>query len=315
MANVTTPCVLIIEDEASQVELLRYNFSKDGYAVSVALDGEEGALKALEEIPDLIVLDWMLPELSGIDVCRRLKGHSETRAIPVIMLTARGEELDRVRGLDMGADDYVVKPYSVLELLARARALIRRSNPAVGDSVLDYGDITMHTAQHKVMRAGEQKKLGPTEFRLLGVFMARPERVRGLDTGADDYVVKPYSVLELLARARALIRRSNPAVGDSVLDYGDITMHTAQHKVMRAGEQKKLGPTEFRLLGVFMARPERVWSREQLLERVWPHDLDIDLRTVDVHVGRLRRALQSEGLPNPIRTVRAAGYALDIEGS
>ena len=234
MANVTTPCVLIIEDEASQVELLRYNFSKDGYAVSVALDGEEGALKALEEIPDLIVLDWMLPELSGIDVCRRLKGHSETRAIPVIMLTARGEELDRVRGLDMGADDYVVKPYSVLELLARARALIRRSNPAVGDSVLDYGDITMHTAQHKVMRAGEQKKLGPTEFRLLGVFMARPGRV---------------------------------------------------------------------------------WSREQLLERVWPHDLDIDLRTVDVHVGRLRRALQSEGLPNPIRTVRAAGYALDIEGS
>ena len=232
MAAVDQPTVLIVEDESSQVELLKFNFEKAGYATRVAMDGEEGLLQAEEHSPDLIILDWMLPELSGIEVCRQLKRGDSTKAIPILMLTARGEESDRVRGLD---------------------------------------------------------------------------------TGADDFVVKPYSVKELLARARAMIRRSNPVSSGEVITYGDIKLDSDQRKVFRDGQLLKLGPTEFRLLGVFISRPGRVWSRDQLLERVWAHDLDIDLRTVDVHVGRLRKALKMAGKSDPIRTVRAAGYSLDFD--
>ncbi len=232
MASLSQPTVLIVEDETSQVELLKFNFEKSGYNTLVAMDGEEGLLQAEEHTPDLIILDWMLPELSGIEVCRRLKRNETTRAIPILMLTARGEESDKIRGLDTGADDFVVKPYSVKELLARARAMIRRSNP---------------------IQSGE------------------------------------------------------------VVSYGDITLDSDQHKAFRDGKLIKLGPTEFRLLSVFIGRPGRVWSRDQLLERVWPHDLDIDLRTVDVHVGRLRKAIKQPGKTDPIRTVRAAGYSLDLD--
>lgn len=226
------PLVLIVEDEPAQTELLRYNFDKAGFRTLTAADGEEGVLLVREQRPDLIVLDWMLPELSGIEVCRQLKRDGELRRIPILMLTARGEEVDKIRGLDTGADDYVVKPYSVNELLARARALLRRANPA---------------------------SMGET------------------------------------------------------LAHGDLTLDQVQHKVIRNGRQVKLGPTEFRLLTVLMERPGRVWSRGQLLDRVWGQDMEIDYRTVDVHVGRLRKALRQEGAADPIRTVRAAGYSLDYE--
>ena len=232
MTSFSDSTVLIVEDEFAQSELLRFNFTNHGYRTIVATDGEEGLLLAEEERPDLIILDWMLPEVSGIEVCRQLKKKSATRDIPIMMLTARGEEADRVRGLDTGADDYVVKPYSVNELLARARAMIRRSNPIGSGETLSYSDIELNTEQHKAKR-------------------------------------------------------------------GDVPL--------------RLGPTEYRLLTVFMTRPGRVWSREQLLEKVWPHDFDIDLRTVDVHVGRLRKALKQPGKRDPIRTVRAAGYSMDIE--
>ena len=222
--------VLLVEDEHAQMELLSYNFQADGYQVFTAMDGEEGKLLAEEVGPDLIVLDWMLPNLSGIEICRQLKRGTNTREVPIIMLTARGEESDKVRGLDTGADDYMVKPYSVAELLARARALIRR--------------------------------------------------VGGL--GAD-----------------------------SIQSYGDITIDAEQHKVIRNNIPVKLGPTEYRLLSVFISRPGRVWSREQLLEKVWEDNLEIDLRTVDVHVGRLRKALKQNGFDDPIRTVRSVGYSLD----
>ena len=227
------PLVLIVEDEPAQTELLRYNFDKTGFRTITATDGEEGVLLARERRPDLIVLDWMLPELSGIEVCRQLKRDAEVRQIPIMMLTARGEETDKVRGLDTGADDYVVKPYSVNELLARARALLRRANPA--------------------------------------------------------------------------------SMGETLV-HGDLVLDQVQHKVIRNGKQVKLGPTEFRLLTVLMERPGRVWSRGQLLDRVWGQDMEIDYRTVDVHVGRLRKALRQEGQSDPIRTVRAAGYSLDYEG-
>ena len=227
------PLVLIVEDEPAQTELLRYNFDKTGFRTITATDGEEGVLLARERRPDLIVLDWMLPELSGIEVCRQLKRDAEVRQIPIMMLTARGEETDKVRGLDTGADDYVVKPYSVNELLARARALLRRANPA--------------------------------------------------------------------------------SMGETLV-HGDLVLDQVQHKVIRNGKQVKLGPTEFRLLTVLMERPGRVWSRGQLLDRVWGQDMEIDYRTVDVHVGRLRKALRQEGQGDPIRTVRAAGYSLDYEG-
>lgn len=226
------PCILIVEDEPAQLEMLAYNVEAEGFRVLKAADGEESVLIAEEEAPDLIILDWMLPNLSGIEACRQIKRKPQARSIPIIMLTARGQEEDRVRGLDTGADDYVVKPYSVSELMARVRAIIRRGNPVSGEETISHGDITLNVEQHKVTRAG-----------------------------------------------------------------------TAVH----------LGPTEYRLLSVFMEKPGRVYSRERLLDLVWGRDIYVEARTVDVHVGRLRKALKSNGLIDPIRTVRGAGYSLDFE--
>ncbi len=228
----TMPLVLVVEDEPAQLEMLTYNLQKEGFALSQASNGEEALLLAQELLPDLIILDWMLPETSGLEVCRRLKKQKQTRLIPIIMLTARGEENDRIRGLDTGADDYVTKPYSVNELVARARAVLRRTRPA--------------------------------------------------------------------------------SVGE-VLTYGDLVLDTERHKVKRGGKKLKLGPTEYRLLCTFMEKPGRVWSREQLLDRAWGRDADIDLRTVDVHVGRLRKTLSKSGQLDPIRTIRGSGYSLDNE--
>jgi two-component system phosphate regulon response regulator PhoB len=227
--SATQPCVLIVEDEAAQREVLSYNLSAEGFRVVQAASGDEGLLLLLEEMPDVIVLDWMLPGVSGIEVCRQIKSRVETKAIPVIMLSARSEEVDKVRGLDTGADDYVVKPYSVKELIARVRAQLRRTRAA--------------------------------------------------------------------------------AVGGQLV-FEDIVLNGETHKVTRAGSEIKLGPTEFRLLSHFMEKPGRVWPREQLLDRVWGRDTFVDTRTVDVHVGRLRKALQAQGGSDPIRTVRSAGYAL-----
>ena len=223
------PTVLLVEDEPAQRELLAYNLEAEGFDVITADNGEDGLILVDENDPDLIVLDWMMPQLSGIEVCRRLKSNSKTRQIPVIMLSARAEEVDRVRGLETGADDYVVKPYSVIELMARVKAHLRRIRAA--------------------------------------------------------------------------------AVGDR-LEYGDITLDPETHKVFRSQSELKLGPTEFRLLSTFMEKPGRVWSRDQLLDRVWGRDIYVDTRTVDVHVGRLRKALCQHGGDDPLRTVRGAGYAL-----
>ncbi|ARE38426.1 Phosphate regulon transcriptional regulatory protein [Rhodovulum sp. P5] len=227
--HVEQPTVLIVEDEPAQREVLAYNLQAEGFRVAKAENGEEALLLAEEQVPDLIVLDWMLPSVSGIEVCRRLKTRSETRAVPVIMLSARSEEVDRVRGLETGADDYVVKPYSVIELMARVRAHLRRTRPA--------------------------------------------------------------------------------AVGER-LEFEDIVLDAETHKVFRDDKPLKLGPTEFRLLSTFMEKPGRVWSREQLLDRVWGRDIYVDTRTVDVHIGRLRKALCQHGGTDPVRTVRGAGYAL-----
>jgi two-component system, OmpR family, phosphate regulon response regulator PhoB len=223
------PHVLIVEDEPAQREVLGYNFEAEGFRVSRAEHGEEALLLVAEEAPDLIVLDWMMPNVSGIEVCRQLKMRSETRKIPIIMLSARSEEVDKVRGLETGADDYVIKPYSIVELMARVRAQLRRTRPT--------------------------------------------------------------------------------AVGGR-LEYEDIELDSETHRVTRAGKPVKLGPTEFRLLSTFMEKPGRVWSREQLLDRVWGRDIYIDTRTVDVHIGRLRKALTTYGGEDPLRTVRGAGYAL-----
>ncbi|MGR3496254.1 phosphate regulon transcriptional regulator PhoB [Citreimonas sp.] len=223
------PTVLVVEDEAAQQEILGYNLEAEGFRVVRAGNGEEGLMMVAEESPDIIVLDWMLPNLSGIEVCRQIKSRPETRATPVIMLSARTEDADRVRGLETGADDYVVKPYSVLELMARVRAQLRR--------------------------------------------------------------VRPSSV-------------------GVRLEFDDIVLDSETHRVTRSGAALKLGPTEFRLLSTFMEKPGRVWSREQLLDRVWGRDIYVDSRTVDVHVGRLRKALCAHGGPDPVRTVRGAGYAL-----
>jgi len=223
------PTVLLVEDEPAQRELLAYNLESEGFDVITADNGEDGLILVDENDPDLIVLDWMMPQLSGIEVCRRLKSNSKTRQIPVIMLSARAEEVDRVRGLETGADDYVVKPYSVIELMARVKAHLRRIRAA--------------------------------------------------------------------------------AVGDR-LEYGDIMLDPETHKVFRSQSELKLGPTEFRLLSTFMEKPGRVWSRDQLLDRVWGRDIYVDTRTVDVHVGRLRKALCQHGGDDPLRTVRGAGYAL-----
>jgi len=223
------PRVLLVEDEAAQREVLVYNLEAEGFYVISADNGEDALMLVDEEAPDLIVLDWMMPNLSGIEVCRRLKLRTETRKIPVIMLSARSEEVDRVRGLETGADDYVVKPYSLVELMARVRTQLRRTRPA--------------------------------------------------------------------------------AVGQR-LEFDDIVLDAETHRVMRDGQELKLGPTEFRLLSTFMEKPGRVWSREQLLDRVWGRDIYVDTRTVDVHIGRLRKALTSFGGGDPLRTVRGAGYAL-----
>ena len=224
------PYILTVEDEAALLTLLRYNLEKEGFEVGEAVDGEEALLMVAERRPDLVVLDWMLPTLSGIEVCRRIRRRPEARNVPIVMLTARGEEADRVRGLNSGADDYVVKPFSPAELVARIRAVLRRLRPAFGDEMLHYADLRMDLAAHKVTRDGAQIHLGPTEFRLL--------------------------------------------------------RHLMEH-------------------------PGRVFTREQLLDSVWGPDIFIETRTVDVHVRRLRRALNGDRRPDLIRTVRSAGYALD----
>jgi len=223
------PSVLLVEDEPAQREVLRYNLEADGFRVTAAVNGEEALLLVDEAAPDLIVLDWMLPNVSGIEVCRQLKTRSDTRGVPIIMLSARSEEVDRVRGLE---------------------------------------------------------------------------------TGADDYVIKPYSVIELMARIRAQLRRSRPSVVGQRLEYDDIILDAETHRVTRDAKELRLGPTEFRLLSTFMEKPGRVWSREQLLDRVWGRDIYVDTRTVDVHIGRLRKALCKHGGDDPLRTVRGAGYAL-----
>jgi two-component system phosphate regulon response regulator PhoB len=224
---------LVVEDEDALATLLQYNLEKEGYRVGVASDGEEALIRADEEVPDLMLLDWMLPKVSGIEVCRRLRQRPEARNLPILMLTARGEETDRVRGLDTGADDYVVKPFAMAELTARIRAVLRRIRPGLADDRLSHGDIVVDRVAHRVRRAGQEVHLGPTEFRLLD--------------------------------------------------------HLIQH-------------------------PGRVFSREQLLNAVWGSDVYVEARTVDVHIGRLRKALNGERLPDPIRTVRSAGYSLDLEG-
>ncbi|MCA3692034.1 MULTISPECIES: phosphate regulon transcriptional regulator PhoB [Aquidulcibacter] len=225
-----TPYVLVVEDEDALATLLRYNLEKDGYHVGVAVDGEEALMMASERLPDLVILDWMLPKVPGIEVCRRLRAKPDARNIPIIMLTARGEESDRIRGLDTGADDYVTKPFSTTELLARVRAVLRRIRPGLADDRLVFGDIVVDRVSYRVKR-------------------------------------------------------------------GERDVH--------------LGPTEFRLLDYFMQHPGRVFSREQLLDAVWGSDVYVEARTVDVHVGRLRKALNEGDEVDPIRTVRSAGYALD----
>ncbi len=230
MVHTSSPHILVIEDEPPQMELLAYNLEKEGFRVTRALNGEEGLLIAEESGPDMIILDWMLPIVPGIEVCRQLKKRRDTSHIPIMMLTARGEETDRVRGLDTGADDYVVKPYSVSELIARVRALLRR--------------------------------------------------------------VRPGSMGETLS-------------------YSDLMVDTEKHWVTFKGKRVNLGPTEFRLLCTLLEKPGRVWDRAQLLDRVWGMDKDIDMRTVDVHVGRLRKALRQLDGSDPIRTVRGFGYSLD----
>lgn len=226
------PHILVIEDEDALATLLQYNLEKEGYLVSVAGDGEEAMMLAEESNPDLVLVDWMLPKVSGIEVCRRLRGRQESRNVPIIMLTARGEEVDRIRGLD---------------------------------------------------------------------------------TGADDYVVKPFSMTELFARIRAVMRRIRPGLADDQVRCGDIVIDRVAHRVRRDGTEVHLGPTEFRLLDYLMQHPGRVFSREQLLDAVWGSDVYVEARTVDVHIGRLRKALNNAGEGDPIRTVRSAGYALDAE--
>jgi len=222
--------ILVVEDEADLGEMMRYNLEAEGFRVETALDGDEAAIRLQERVPDLILLDWMLPGLSGIELCRRWRARDETSRVPIIMLTARGEE---------------------------------------------------------------------------------EERVRGLATGADDYMVKPFSIPELLARINALLRRSSPQLLAGVLKSGDLELDRTSHRVRRAGRDLHLGPTEFRLLEYLMRHPGRVYSREQLLDGVWGSDVYVDERTVDVHVGRLRKAINRGRNPDPIRTVRGSGYAFD----
>lgn len=225
--------ILIVEDEEPLTLLLRYNLEAEGFVVDSVARGDDAELHLRDNTPDLVLLDWMLPGLSGIELCRRLRARRDTERVPIIMLTARGEEEDRVRGLETGADDYVTKPFSPRELVARVGAVLRRVRPAL---------------------AGEQ------------------------------------------------------------LTYADLEMDTVGHKVRRAGKLISLGPTEFRLLKHFLEHPGWVFSRERLLDSVWGHDADIEPRTVDVHIRRLRQAINAGGRPDIIRTVRSAGYALDADG-
>ena len=229
----TKPLLLLVEDDRALADLLLWHFDREGYEIVRTADGDEALILAEERTPDLVILDWMIEGVSGIEVCRRLRRRASTAHVPIIMLTARGEESDRIRGLETGADDYVTKPFSPRELLARVGAVLRRMRPAL---------------------AGEK------------------------------------------------------------LSYGDIEMDVQAHRVRRGGKPVQLGPTEFRLLRHFMEHPGRVFSRERLLEAVWPHDPDIDARTVDVHIRRLRKTLNEGGRADLIRTVRSAGYSLDSEG-
>lgn len=224
------PRILIVEDEEPLALLLRYNLEAEGYSVDSVARGDEAEIRLREQVPDLVLLDWMLPGLSGIELCRRVRARGDTERLPIIMLTARGDE---------------------------------------------------------------------------------GERVRGLATGADDYVVKPFSVPELLARVRALLRRTKPGHVATLLLAGDIELDRETRRVRRSGRELHLGPTEFKLLEFLMQSPGRVFTREQLLDGVWGHDVYIDERTVDVHVGRLRKAINRPRSPDPIRTVRGAGYAFD----
>ncbi len=226
------PRLMIVEDDEPLVELLRYNFEATGFAVETVMHGDEAEARLRETVPDLLILDWMLPGLSGIELCRRLRQKPATQSLPLIMLTARSEEADRVRGFETGADDYVVKPFSVSELLARANSLLRRAEPQLMAEVISVGDIE-------------------------------------------------------LDRAAMIVRRRGNVV--------------------------HLGPTDYRLLEFLMRSPGRVFSREQLLNNVWGHDVYIDDRTVDVHIGRLRKALLAAWKTNPIRTVRGAGYSLNAQ--
>ena len=224
------PHILLAEDEEALVTLLQYNLEKDGYRVSVARDGEEALLLLKEVVPDLLLLDWMMPEVSGIEVCRQVRANGDLANLPIIMLTARGEESDRVRGLDTGADDYVTKPFSMNELMARIKSVLRRIRPGLADQVLQCGDLRMDHSSRRVFRSDREVKLGPTEFNLL--------------------------------------------------------YHLLQH-------------------------PGRVFTREQLMDAVWGTDIYVETRTVDVHVGRLRKALNIDGMKDMIRTVRSVGYSLE----
>ncbi|MFT9120833.1 MAG: phosphate regulon transcriptional regulator PhoB [Zymomonas mobilis subsp. pomaceae] len=226
--------LLLVEDDEALAELLAWHFKKQNFEVTHSCDGDEAILLARENPPDIMLLDWMIEGTSGIEVCRQLRRYSETANLPIIMLTARGEENDRIRGLE---------------------------------------------------------------------------------TGADDYVTKPFSPRELVARTTAVLRRIRPALTKEQLTYADIEMDMVSHRVKRDGKVISIGPTEFRLLRHLMEYPRRVFSREKLLDYIWGQDSDIELRTVDVHIRRLRKALNQEGLPDLIRTVRSAGYALDIEES
>jgi two-component system, OmpR family, phosphate regulon response regulator PhoB len=227
------PTILVVEDEAPLLTLLRYNLEKQGFKVDEAADGEEALLRVAEGRPDLVLLDWMLPAVSGIEVCRRLRRGSNTRDLPIIMVTARTEE---------------------------------------GDAV------------------------------------------RALDTGADDYISKPFAMDSLLARIRALLRRSGAAATRGMLSWRDLTIDQDAHRVSRAGRSLHLGPTEYRLLEFLMQHPGRVFSREQVLDAVWGRDIHVEPRTVDVHIRRLRKAVNGPGEEDVIRTVRSAGYALDTDG-
>ena len=228
------PYVLIVEDDEPLSTLLSYNLKKEGYRVGVAQDGDEALVMVGEESPDLVLLDWMLPKVSGIEVCRRLRQRTDTQNVPIIMVTARGEEA---------------------------------------------------------------------------------ERVRGLDTGADDYVAKPFSMTELFARIRAVLRRIRPGLAEDQIKAGEVVLDRVSHRVKRAEREVRLGPTEFRLLEHLMQHPGRVFSREQLLDAVWGSDVYVEARTVDVHVGRLRKSLNAAGESDLIRTVRSAGYSFDIDAA